>query len=120
MKKELIEKLKAQLESEKSQIQQELASFAKEDKTLKYNWNTKRPETDNADMEEAAETTQEYDNLLSLEYSLELKLKDVDIALEKIAAGKYGVCEKCGKEIEEERLVAFPEARLCMRCNSQA
>jgi DnaK suppressor protein len=53
---------------------------------------------------------------------LELKLRDVDIALEKIQkdlpaeAGNYGKCEKCGKEIEEERLKAVPEARLCIKC----
>jgi len=47
---------------------------------------------------------------------LELKLKNVDLALEKIKKGKYGICEKCGKEIEEKRLEVYPEARLCQKC----
>jgi len=38
----------------------------------------------------------------------------VNIALEKLAKGKYGKCEKCGKEIEKERLEIHPAARFCM------
>jgi len=58
--------------------------------------------------------------MVSVEHSLELKLRDVDIALEKIESGKgYGLCEKCGKEIKEERLRAVPEARLCMQHNKK-
>ncbi|OGZ78199.1 MAG: hypothetical protein A2528_00050 [Candidatus Staskawiczbacteria bacterium RIFOXYD2_FULL_37_9] len=126
MKKELTEELKAKLEEQKKSIQKELESFAKEDPNLKDNWETKFPNREDADKDEAADDTQEYDNALSLEYSLELKLKDVNAALEKIAAGgeprqgresgKYGICEKCGKEIEEARLQAVPEAKLCMKC----
>jgi len=39
--------------------------------------------------------------------------------LEKIKKGKYGICEKCGKKIPEERLKAFPEARFCMKCEKK-
>ena len=67
--------------------------------------------------EEKAGEVEEYDNLLSLEHSLEIKLKDVSLALEKVVKGKYGKCEECGKEIEEKRLLAYPEAKLCMKCN---
>lgn len=56
---------------------------------------------------------------LSLEYSFELKLKDINMALEKIEKGTYGICEKCGKKIDEERLVACPEAKTCLKCNSK-
>ena len=30
---------------------------------------------------------------------------------------KYGICESCGKEIEEERLKVAPEARFCIKDN---
>ena len=36
--------------------------------------------------------------------------------LEKIKKGKYGICEKCGKEIPLERLEVSPEARFCLKC----
>jgi DnaK suppressor protein len=117
MKKELAEELKAKLEKQQESLQKELESFATEDPNLKHNWEAKYPSREDGDKDEAADDAQEYDNALSLEYSLELKLKDVKRALEKIEKGEYGICEKCGKEIEEERLKAVPEAKFCMKDN---
>ena len=117
MDKKLVEELKEKLETEKNSLEKELKSFATEDKNLEHNWDAKFPNREDSDKDEAADDAQEYDNLVSLEHSLESKLKDVNMALEKIGNGKYGICEKCGKEIEKERLKAAPEARLCMKCN---
>lgn len=117
MNKELIEKLKQGLEKERSALEKELESFATEDKKIKHNWEVRYPNRENGNIEEEADESQEYDNLISLEHNLELKLKDVNLALEKIEKEKYGKCEKCSKEIEEKRLLACPEAKLCMICN---
>ena len=117
MDKKLVEELKSKLEENKQALEKELESFATEDKNLKGNWDAKRINAEDTDMEEKADEVEEYDNKLSLEHSLELKLKDVNGALEKIVAGSYGTCEKCGKEIEAERLQVCPEAKLCMKCN---
>ncbi len=117
MNKKTIEKLKQDLEKEKTSLVKELESFAKEDKNTKDNWNALHPNHEKGDMEEEANESQEYDTLLSLEHNLELRLKDVNLALEKIEKGNYGKCGKCDKEIAEERLQACPEARLCMKCN---
>ena len=119
MEKKLIEELKGKLEAEKGNIKKELESFASEDPNLKHNWDTKYPNREDGDKDEEADEVQEYDNALSLEYSLELKLKDVNEALEKIKNGTYGICENCGKEITEERLRACPEARTCLKCNEK-
>ncbi len=117
MDKKLIEELKKRLEEQKASIQKELESFAKEDPNLKHNWETKYPNREDGDKEEEADEVQQYENMLSLEHSLESKLKDVSIALEKMEAGTYGICEKCGKEIEKERLEAAPEAKFCIKHN---
>src|SRR5437773_1666447 len=109
MQQELIDELKEKLEKEKLSLEKELESFATEDKNIKGNWDAKRINGEDTDMEEKADEVEEYDNLLSLEHSLELKLKDVNSAIEKIKDGTYGKCEKCGKEIEKERLMAYPE-----------
>jgi DnaK suppressor protein len=127
MNSKLVEELKKRLEEQRKSIQKELESFASEDPNLKHNWDTKYPNREDGDKDDEADEVQEYDNMLSLEHSLELKLKDVKAALEKIAEGnastslstKYGLCEKCGKEIEEERLKAAPEARFHMKCNGK-
>src|SRR5688572_5691771 len=41
-------------------------------------------------------------------------LTEVDAALERAATGRYGVCETCGKPIDEARLEARPTARTCV------
>ncbi len=43
---------------------------------------------------------------------------EIDAALEKIASGKYGICENCGQLIAKARLEALPYARLCIACKS--
>ena len=40
----------------------------------------------------------------------------VDAALERLAAGRYGVCDRCGQPIGEDRLAARPAALTCVRC----
>lgn len=35
-------------------------------------------------------------------------------ALERLDSGKYGICERCGKEIEPRRLEALPYVTLCL------
>ena len=119
MDKKLIDELKEKLETERASLKKELESFATEDKNLKDNWGTRYPNREDGDKDDEADEVQEYDNKLSLEYSLELKLKDVNNALEKIKNGTYGVCEKCGKKITEERLLACPEAKTCLNCGKK-
>jgi DnaK suppressor protein len=43
---------------------------------------------------------------------------EIDRALEKIDAGKYGLCEQCGQPIPDARLQALPAAALCVACKS--
>ncbi|MEG9225404.1 TraR/DksA family transcriptional regulator [Aeromicrobium sp. Sec7.5] len=43
-------------------------------------------------------------------------LAEIDAALERVAAGTYGICEECGEPIAEGRLEARPVARTCISC----
>ena len=121
MNKKLLEELRQKLEKEKVTLEEELKKFAKKDEKLKGDWDTRFPkwngsEVGSAALEKAADEVEEYSTLLPIEYNLELKLKNIDLALEKIKRGRYGMCEKCGKEISEERLKVSPEARFCLKC----
>jgi DnaK suppressor protein len=58
----------------------------------------------------------ERDDSMLLEF--EGRLEEIDRALEKIEEGTYGVCDRDGKPITEERLIALPEAVLCIDCQS--
>lgn len=37
-------------------------------------------------------------------------------ALDGAAAGSYGICASCGREIDARRLAARPDATLCIEC----
>jgi DnaK suppressor protein len=41
-------------------------------------------------------------------------------ALAKFEDGSYGLCEECGQPIGASRLLARPEARLCITCQTRA
>jgi DnaK suppressor protein len=43
-------------------------------------------------------------------------IRDIDCALRKIHARKYGTCELCGEKIPRERLEIMPQAEMCIRC----
>jgi DnaK suppressor protein len=45
-------------------------------------------------------------------------VEQIDLALAKMDAGTYGLCESCGSTIPEERLEALPHAALCVTCKS--
>lgn len=121
MNQKLLGELKAKLEREKVAAEEALKKFAKKDEKLKGDWDTIFPkfnggETGSAALEKAADEVEEYSTLLPIEYSLELKLKNIDLALEKMKNGQYGICEKCAKAIDEKRLKVSPEARYCLKC----
>ena len=45
--------------------------------------------------------------------------QDVVRALAKVEDGTYGLCDRCGALIPEERLEARPWSVLCVRCASR-
>jgi DnaK suppressor protein len=45
--------------------------------------------------------------------------EQVERALERLAEGKYGLCEDCGDRIPTERLKFKPEATRCVTCQSR-
>ena len=120
MFKSSLKKIKEKLETERKTIEEELRRFAKEDKKLKGDWDTEFPKFDGGAggqmLEDEAGEVEEYVTKLPIEYSLETRLRDINLALEKIKTGGYGKCEKCGKSIPKERLEVCPEARTCTKC----
>ncbi|GAB3389940.1 TraR/DksA C4-type zinc finger protein [Humibacter soli] len=57
-----------------------------------------------------------WSQLTGLHDDLDLELAEIDHALARIDAGKYGLCAKCGKPIGVARLRARPYAELCIDC----
>jgi RNA polymerase-binding transcription factor len=47
------------------------------------------------------------------------ELREIELALNRLAAGDYGICVNCGGDIEYERLKAYPTAVRCLACQAQ-
>jgi RNA polymerase-binding transcription factor DksA len=57
--------------------------------------------------------------VMSLQYTTATHLAEIEHALERIAAGTYGICESCGQEIALGRLQARPKSTRCTGCASR-
>jgi DnaK suppressor protein len=63
---------------------------------------------------------------LETDRNFELRIRDrerrlifkIREAMERIEDGSYGVCEICGGDIGEKRLIARPVTTMCIRCKS--
>ena len=61
-------------------------------------------------------STYERERVLSLLDNSRDLVEQVNVALEKINDGTYGICASCGKPIEAARVKALPHATLCIAC----
>jgi len=46
-------------------------------------------------------------------------IRKIKKALERIETNTFGICEKCGEEISEERIKARPVTALCIECKTK-
>ena len=44
------------------------------------------------------------------------EIEEIDLAIDKMESGRYGICELCGKSIAFKRLKVLPATRLCRNC----
>ena len=118
MDNDRLEQFKDRLLAEKENLERDLKVFAVEDPSAKGKWRVKPPDfgSDTTDEDERVDKAEELVAELSIDRQLETRLTNVNAALAKMEQGRYGVCEKCGKEIEVERLKVNPEAQTHTSC----
>ena len=113
--------LKTSLTQEKTDIEAELAKFAKRNPAIKGDWTS--VVNDNADasdsLDDKAHEVTDYEERRAVEQNLELRLKQIEETLYKIDAGTYGICSNCSLPIEPTRLLATPAVRHCFSCASK-
>jgi DnaK suppressor protein len=107
------------LTQERARIQGDLDSLGAEIATLGSDQQSEGSSAGNH-MADGATDIAEQERDLALIGTLQDRMRDVDRALERLEAGTYGVCERCGEEIAPERLEVRPFATFCVNCQSQA
>ncbi|SHN31728.1 TraR/DksA C4-type zinc finger protein [Gracilibacillus kekensis] len=113
MKQEVLEQCKSYLNERKEQLKKDNAESVNESKPLDADVGELSTSFDNhpADM-----GTELYDRQkdITLQAHEQEELEEVDHALKSIKKGTYHLCEECGKEISEDRLLAIPTTRYCI------
>ena len=68
------------------------------------------------DSADAAIVIENDEVLHAFEQSASSELGRIQSALQRLEEGTFALCEKCGAEIDAERLLAVPYASLCRAC----
>lgn len=71
--------------------------------------------TDNASPDTDAEEQFGHARTSAIKAQIDRNIIQTRKALSRIKIGKYGICEACGKMIDTDRLVIYPEATLCAK-----
>jgi DnaK suppressor protein len=110
MDQERLEYFKSLLQSQLDELIQEALKTVNGMTNLKENF----PDpTDRA----ALETDRNF--LLRIRDRERKLIEKIKEALERIDQDRFGICEMCGREISEERLMARPVTTLCIDCKKK-
>ena len=55
----------------------------------------------------------------AIKEQLDKKIIQTRKALTQIKVGKYGICDDCAEMIDTDRLMVYPEATLCAKCQAK-
>ena len=75
--------------------------------------------TDNASPDTDAAEQFGHARVSAIKEQLDKKMIQTKKALARVKIGKYGICEDCGKMIDTDRLMIYPEATLCVKCEAK-
>jgi len=105
LNQDFIQKMKTRLEEEKKAVAEKILKL-------------KKPEVDedNPDLDDIGHDATEdilEESLLSVHEEI---LEKIDNALGRIKDGTYGICLKCGKQIDQEDLAKEPWVEHCRIC----
>jgi DnaK suppressor protein len=107
------EKIRLALSDRRDELQLEYDTTLSEITELQRDRLTDSAGDDQAD---TGTKTFEREQEITLANNILDRVSQVERALERLDAGNYGWCERCGNAIPVERLAAFPSATLCVTC----
>jgi RNA polymerase-binding protein DksA len=113
-KSKSIDDLKAYLVAERERLQKEISQsdiMARTDDNERAGYSNHMAENATAVFEQARNA--------GIKRHQELLLDEVEDALQRMQEGTYGVCRRCGQNIDQARLKAQPTASYCLPCKRE-
>ena len=115
MNKRKMTTLRNRLEGRKAEIESDVSYMADEIRSIGVEQDDENGALGNHIAEDGASVA-EAERIVTVTEDLQDILAQVDAALERMNEGTYGVCQRCGQKIGEERLEAFPYVAYCITC----
>lgn len=112
--KEILEPVEGALKEKLSALEKRRKQVAAEDP-----FNDKNRLDDNAAIDADAAETVGHMEVSAIQRALTFSIVQVRKALTMIKVGSYGLCERCGKMIDTDRLMIMPETTLCVECEKK-
>lgn len=112
--KEVVAPVKKYLGQKLSELEKRKKSLSTEDP-----FNDSSRLNDNAAIDADAAEQFGHMRVKALKNTLDRTIIQVRKAMARIKIGKYGVCERCGKFIDTDRLMIMPETTLCVACEKK-
>jgi DnaK suppressor protein len=117
MNKRQQEKLRKRLEERRVEIESDMSFMAAEMRSIGVDQDQENGSLGNHIADDGSNVA-EAERIVTVSEDFQQILAQVNGALERMSEGNYGVCQRCGKSIGEERLEAFPYVAYCIECQS--
>ena len=117
MKKAEEKKIRKLLAERRANLEGEITRLEEEVRELGVDQGTERGGLGNH-MADDGSNVSEQERILTMSNDMHDMLNEVARAEERMDDGTYGVCERCGQEINPERLEAFPWVAYCIECQT--
>jgi DnaK suppressor protein len=111
------EKLRKQLEDRKAEIENDVLYMANEMRSIGVDQDDENGSLGNHIADDGSNVT-EAERIVTVTDDLQSILAQVNAAIERMNEGTYGICQRCGKPINQARLEAFPYVAHCIECQS--
>ncbi len=109
------ESFRKKLEEEKIRLEREMGSVGRKNLAVPNDWESIPSETGmEPDLADQADVVISREGNAAILADLEAQYDGVLVALARIEKDTYGICDVCGKKIEEQRLTANSTATTCI------
>jgi DnaK suppressor protein len=112
-----LNELRQELERRRAEIQSEIDRMADEVRTLGRDQDDEKGSLGNH-LADDGSNVMEAERLSTISEDLRDMLAQIEGALERMDEGTYGLCQRCGKPINPERLEAFPYVAYDIDCQT--
>lgn len=108
-------KIQVILETEKETLISQLSELGQINPSNPGDWEAKPDNIDNerSDKIDVADNVEKFESNNAILNELEIRLVNVNAALDRIKNDSFGTCKVCKNPIEEDRLGANPAAETC-------